>query len=75
MPAGICIAPKDFGNAPREFAERILDVRQWTVLPEGGHFLAMEQPQRLAEDIFRFASNLRDTGLPAPETVLRYPTP
>ena len=75
VPAGICIAPKDFGNAPREFAERILDVRQWTILPEGGHFLAMEQPQRLAEDIFRFASNLRDTGLPAPETVLRYPTP
>lgn len=67
VPAGICIAPKDFVNAPREFAERILNVRQWTLLPEGGHFLAMEAPQRLAEDIFRFAANLRESGLPTPE--------
>ncbi|HEV9035366.1 MAG TPA: epoxide hydrolase [Puia sp.] len=67
VPAGICLAPREFGNAPREFAERILDVRQWTILPEGGHFLAMEQPQRLADDIFRFAAILRDTGLPTPE--------
>ena len=67
VPAGICIAPKDIVNVPREFADRILDVRQWTLLPEGGHFLAMEQPQRLAEDIFRFAANLHDTGLRTPE--------
>lgn len=67
VPAAVCVAPKDFGNAPREFAERILDIRQWTELPEGGHFLAMEQPETLSEDIFRFAAHLRDSSLPTPE--------
>ena len=57
-PAAFCIAPKDLAPAPREFAERIFNVRQWTQLPAGGHFLAMEQPQRLAEDIFSFAETL-----------------
>jgi pimeloyl-ACP methyl ester carboxylesterase len=67
VPAGVCLAPKGMANPPRELADRILDIRQWTVVPEGGHFLAMEHPQQLAEDIFRFAGHLRDTGLPNPE--------
>jgi pimeloyl-ACP methyl ester carboxylesterase len=73
VPTGICIAPKDFVPIPREFAERILSVRHWTELPEGGHFLAMELPEALADDIFRFASVLRvsDRHSPAPAMPLR----
>lgn len=67
IPTGVCLAPKGMTNPPREMVDRILDIRHWSTLTEGGHFLAMEQPQRVAEDIFRFAANLRDTGLPAPE--------
>ena len=70
VPAGICIAPKDFVPVPREFAERILDVRHWTALSEGGHFLAMEQPEALADDIFRFASALRVSGRHTPEPAI-----
>jgi pimeloyl-ACP methyl ester carboxylesterase len=57
-PAGFCIGPKDLVPAPRELAERIFNVQSWTILPAGGHFIAMEQPQQLAEDIFSFAATL-----------------
>jgi pimeloyl-ACP methyl ester carboxylesterase len=55
IPTAFCIAPKDMVNAPREFAERLFNVQQWTDLPAGGHFLAMENPGMLATDLFRFA--------------------
>jgi pimeloyl-ACP methyl ester carboxylesterase len=73
VPAGICSPPKDLVPMPREFAERILDLRQWTALPEGGHFLAMERPQALADDIFHFAAALRvpDSHSPEPAIPLR----
>jgi microsomal epoxide hydrolase len=45
--------------APREFAERIFNVQQWTEMPRGGHFTAMEQPELFAEDIRKFAKNLK----------------
>lgn len=55
IPTAMCIAPKD-ARPPREYAERFFDVQQWTELPAGGHFLAMEKPGALANDIFRFAA-------------------
>jgi len=58
IPTAFCIAPKDLVNAPREFAERLFAVRQWTELAAGGHFLAMENPAALAADIFRFAEHV-----------------
>jgi pimeloyl-ACP methyl ester carboxylesterase len=58
VPAAVFMAPKDLVPAPREFAERILNVRRWTQLPAGGHFAAMEQPIRLADDIVSFAKVL-----------------
>ena len=58
VPAAFCMSAKDLVPAPREFAERFYNVQQWTQLPAGGHFIAMEQPGRLAEDIFRFAGKI-----------------
>jgi pimeloyl-ACP methyl ester carboxylesterase len=43
-PAVFTIFPKDLVNAPREFAERIFDVRQWREETAGGHFAAWEKP-------------------------------
>jgi pimeloyl-ACP methyl ester carboxylesterase len=42
------------GDPPREWAERLYNIRQWTTMPSGGHFAAVEEPQRLARDIARF---------------------
>jgi pimeloyl-ACP methyl ester carboxylesterase len=58
VPAGFFISGKDLVPAPRESAERIFNVQQWTAVPDGGHFAAMEQPQRLAGDLFSFAARL-----------------
>jgi pimeloyl-ACP methyl ester carboxylesterase len=57
-PAGFCIGPKDLVPPPRELAERIFNVQSWTLPPAGGHFMAMEQPQQLADDIFSFAATV-----------------
>lgn len=57
IPTAFCITPKD-SRPPREFAERFFTIRQWTQLPVGGHFLAMEKPSMLAADLFRFAEQL-----------------
>ena len=42
------------GSPPREWAERLYDVRRWTAMPSGGHFAAAEEPERLARDIAAF---------------------
>lgn len=45
---------------PRSYAERLYNIQQWTEMPRGGHFAALEQPELLVEDIRRFARKLRD---------------
>jgi pimeloyl-ACP methyl ester carboxylesterase len=44
---------------PRSYAERIYNIKQWTKMPQGGHFAAMEQPKLLINDIRTFARTLR----------------
>lgn len=58
IPTAIAIFPGDMVPAPREYAERIFNLQQWTPMPCGGHFAAMEQPRLLAEDIREFAKKL-----------------
>lgn len=58
VPTGVAIFPKDLVPAPREFAERLFNVQQWTEMPRGGHFTAMEQPDLFAADVRKFAKSL-----------------
>ena len=58
VPTAVLIAPKDLVPAPRELAERVYHLTRWNRLPEGGHFLAMERPGQLADDLFQFAATL-----------------
>lgn len=44
---------------PRSYVERLYNVQQWTEMPAGGHFAALEQPELLVDDIRRFARSLR----------------
>jgi len=46
------------GDPPREWAERLYDVRQWTPMPGGGHFAPAEEPERLARDLATFFAGL-----------------
>jgi pimeloyl-ACP methyl ester carboxylesterase len=48
----------DDGSPPREWAGRMYDVRQFTVMPRGGHFAAAEEPELMARDIASFFGGL-----------------
>lgn len=55
VPTGIAAFPRDLaGVPPREYAERFYQVEQFTVMPRGGHFGALEDPTALAEDLRTF---------------------
>jgi pimeloyl-ACP methyl ester carboxylesterase len=53
----VAVCPSQFvpeGEPPREWAERLYDVRRWTVLPAGGHFAPVEEPDLVADDLVAF---------------------
>jgi pimeloyl-ACP methyl ester carboxylesterase len=57
-PAAVADFPKEMLRPPREWAERILDLRRWTEMPRGGHFAAFEQPDLLADDVVAFLAEV-----------------
>ena len=46
------------GEPPREWAERLYDIRRWTVMPRGGHFAPAEERKLVARDITAFYTTL-----------------
>jgi pimeloyl-ACP methyl ester carboxylesterase len=54
VPAGYCEFPREILRPPRSAAERVFDIRRWSVMPRGGHFAALEQPAALAHEIREF---------------------
>lgn len=47
-------------NFPREIAERACtDIRHWSEPGRGGHFMPLEEPDLLADEMRRFFSSLR----------------
>lgn len=61
VPTGVAVFAHQFadeGEPPREWAERLYNVRRWTVMPRGGHFSATEEPELLARDIAAFFAAL-----------------
>jgi len=60
VPTGYAAFPKEIRRPPRSIAERTYtDLRHWTVMPKGGHFAALEQPEALAHDVQTFFRSLR----------------
>ena len=59
VPTAVALFPKEYLEwAPRSYVERIYNIQQWTEMPKGGHFAALEQPNLLVKDIRKFAKNL-----------------
>ncbi len=62
VPTGYSAFPHEILRPPRSLAERAYtDIRRWSVMPRGGHFAAMEQPEALAHEIREFFRPLRTT--------------
>jgi len=59
VPMGYAQFPKEILRPPRSLAEKTYtDIRRWSVLPKGGHFAALEQPDVLAAEVLAFFQTL-----------------
>jgi pimeloyl-ACP methyl ester carboxylesterase len=61
VPTAVAVFPHMLipeGQPPREWAERLYDIRRWTVMPRGGHFAPAEEPELVARDIAAFYATL-----------------
>ncbi|MGH7366937.1 MAG: epoxide hydrolase family protein [Candidatus Rokuibacteriota bacterium] len=55
VPTGAALTTEPIQRPPRELAERsYADIRRWVDLPRGGHFVAAEAPEVLAEELRAF---------------------
>ena len=54
VPTGIALFAQDILLPPKEWTVKNLNVIQWTEIPRGGHFTAMEEPDLFVEDICKF---------------------
>jgi len=60
IPTAAAIFPAEMSEwPPRSYVDRIFNITQWTEMPSGGHFAAMEQPELLVKDIVKFAKTIR----------------
>jgi pimeloyl-ACP methyl ester carboxylesterase len=59
VPTAVARFPREIYRPPRRWVEQAFDVRRWTVMPRGGHFAALEQPQLLVDDVRAFFRELR----------------
>ena len=59
VPTGVAVFPKEIIFTPRRWAEAQYNIVRWTVMPRGGHFAALEEPELLVDDIRAFFRGLR----------------
>jgi pimeloyl-ACP methyl ester carboxylesterase len=59
VPTAYASFPREILHTPRAWAERAYDIRRWTEMPSGGHFAALEEPERLVRDVAEFFRPLR----------------
>ena len=60
IPTAAAIFPAEMSEwPPRSYVERIFNLKQWTEMPAGGHFAALEKPDLLINDIKKFSRSLK----------------
>jgi len=63
VPCGIARFPYEAPFPPRSWIERAYDVVRWTNMPQGGHFAALEAPERLAADVIELVRGVERSGV------------
>jgi pimeloyl-ACP methyl ester carboxylesterase len=60
VPTGCTVFPKELQRPSRRWAERrFTDIRHWSEPERGGHFAALEQPERFAAEVRTFFALVR----------------
>ena len=59
VPPGVAAFPDPvFPPRPRSYAEKTYNIVHWTDMPAGGHFAALEQPDRFLADLRAFVATV-----------------
>ncbi len=58
-PTAVLLFEKDIVKLPRRWAEGYYNLKRWNVAPVGGHFVPMEEPDILVNDLREFYRGLR----------------
>ena len=59
VPTGYAAFPAEIRRPPRSVAQKVYtNLQHWSIMPKGGHFAALEQPEALADDIKKFFNRL-----------------
>ena len=60
IPTAAAIFPAEMSEwPPKSYVDRIFNVTQWTEMPSGGHFAALEEPELLINDLVKFSRTVR----------------
>jgi len=59
VPTAMASFPGEITRPPREWVERVCNLKRWTPMKAGGHFAALEEPEALVKDIRGFYRELR----------------
>jgi pimeloyl-ACP methyl ester carboxylesterase len=59
VPVGVALFPKEIHVPARRWVERGYNLVQWTEMPRGGHFAAMEEPELFVQDVRAFFRKVR----------------
>ena len=59
VPTGLAAFQDEMFNQPLCLtAEKYVNIVQFSELPQGGHFAALQEPKLLAEDVFSFVNKV-----------------
>ncbi|MDA9042191.1 epoxide hydrolase [Candidatus Pelagibacter sp.] len=60
IPTAAAIFPAEMSEwPPKSYVDRIFNVTQWTEMPSGGHFAALEEPELIVNDLVKFSRTVR----------------
>ena len=59
VPLACAAFPKEISFTPRRWLEAQYNLTQHTIMPRGGHFAALEEPELLLEDVRTFFRTVR----------------
>ncbi|ORZ30392.1 epocide hydrolase domain-containing protein [Catenaria anguillulae PL171] len=63
VPTGCAIFPRELYKMPKSWVQHYMNVQHWSVLPKGGHFAAMEQPELFADDLHKCVGDWIKRGI------------
>ena len=60
IPTAAAIFPAEMSEwPPKSYVDRMFNITQWTEMPRGGHFAALEEPELLVNDLVKFSRTVR----------------